>query len=582
MNPRALRITKLAIVLVLFGANAGSAAAYSLVVIRQGNGDFRHLHWPEGTLPVSFQLNDQTGPGLANVTDDSDPAGAVNRSLAKWPAVCGVRMTLGSTAVADAVVDGINVITFADTETNRQIFEMAGSAVGLTLGSFRGETITETDILFNPNLTFTTTVDSDEALENADMFDVEGVVTHELGHSIGLHHSGVESATMWAIATVGARSLDPDDIAGARTLYPVGELDGIRGTVRVNGAPAFGAHVVAVADSGPVFSALTLPDGTYRIDGLDGGSYAVYVEPLDGPHSSVQGGHCVRIGNLTGAGIYSGATLTTNFSASFFGSAQNPVRVSPAPGDGAPVVDFNLSAGSNTLNPTLIGPASVNGSSVSGRVDAVALDVDPGTDRFVGVAGPNVDQVDTITAVGDGVAVDPTSLLVHANAIMGCTEGPLGVAIFKVTVAPDASRGARSLLFFANGTVNPLSGALRVAGEPSTPVPTVTATATTTPENPPTPTPTLTPAPSSTSTPTPTATRTRTRGPTNTPLGPQPCVGDCNHDHAVDTSELVLGAQIILGRRAMDACPLLDRNNDHVGTIDELVQAVAASLYGCL
>jgi len=255
MNPRALRITKLAIVLVLFGANAGSAAAYSLVVIRQGNGDFRHLHWPEGTLPVSFQLNDQTGPGLANVTDDSDPAGAVNRSLAKWPAVCGVRMTLGSTAVADAVVDGINVITFADTETNRQIFEMAGSAVGLTLGSFRGETITETDILFNPNLTFTTTVDSDEALENADMFDVEGVVTHELGHSIGLHHSGVESATMWAIATVGARSLDPDDIAGARTLYPVGELDGIRGTVRVNGAPAFGAHVVAVADSGPVFSA---------------------------------------------------------------------------------------------------------------------------------------------------------------------------------------------------------------------------------------------------------------------------------------------------------------------------------------
>ncbi|XP_047309438.1 metalloendoproteinase 5-MMP-like [Impatiens glandulifera] len=51
--------------------------------------------------------------------------------------------------------------------------------------------------------------------------DIETVVLHMLGHVLGLSHSNVSSAVMWAHMQWGLikRDLDPDDIVGIRTLY---------------------------------------------------------------------------------------------------------------------------------------------------------------------------------------------------------------------------------------------------------------------------------------------------------------------------------------------------------------------------
>jgi len=62
------------------------------------------------------------------------------------------------------------------------------------------------------------------------MVDLENVMTHELGHYLGLAHSTVLDATMFASAEAGEtikRDLDPDDIEGLCTIYPAGSPGGV-------------------------------------------------------------------------------------------------------------------------------------------------------------------------------------------------------------------------------------------------------------------------------------------------------------------------------------------------------------------
>ena len=58
--------------------------------------------------------------------------------------------------------------------------------------------------------------------------DLASIVTHEAGHFIGIGHSEVEEATMFASAersSVAKRTLETDDINAVCTIYPPGNLD---------------------------------------------------------------------------------------------------------------------------------------------------------------------------------------------------------------------------------------------------------------------------------------------------------------------------------------------------------------------
>ena len=55
-------------------------------------------------------------------------------------------------------------------------------------------------------------------------FYIEDIAAHEFGHALGLGHSTLAQATMYpstSSCNVQNRSLDADDIAGVRALYPL-------------------------------------------------------------------------------------------------------------------------------------------------------------------------------------------------------------------------------------------------------------------------------------------------------------------------------------------------------------------------
>jgi matrixin/putative peptidoglycan binding protein len=159
--------------------------------------------WTRWSLRVAFE------------TGTSDCVGefqAVRKALASWAAVVPLTFTeVAAAGSPDVVVDW--------RPANDPDHSMVGGV--LAHSDFPPGCSVVTDTLPKP-LHFD---DSEHAWSIgpvAGAFDVETVALHELGHIIGLAHSGVSGSVMFPSVTDGAtnRALTPDDMAGAQSLYP--------------------------------------------------------------------------------------------------------------------------------------------------------------------------------------------------------------------------------------------------------------------------------------------------------------------------------------------------------------------------
>jgi hypothetical protein len=294
-----------------------------------------------GTSPVSILTQDQTASGRLTEVEQ-----VISQSLGVWTGVSGTTLLPVSLAPLARVAtqnacgsDGVNSICFDQADmaftpgvlafTRVITSDLLGEQIGSSPAATQLGQILDADTYFNPSdsqVSFATTA----ALPSFPRaYDLESVLTHELGHILGFGHSAVWSAMMYPYAPLpgpftGTRPtiqqpdapLGDDDRTGLRILYP-DSADTINvGSIRGRILPAnplslpvsppgvtgmFATHVVAVDQSSGAVIAATIGgwscsapgpaqfDGSYEIDHLPvGRSYTVYAEPFDGAVAPAQ------------------------------------------------------------------------------------------------------------------------------------------------------------------------------------------------------------------------------------------------------------------------------------------------------
>ena len=118
----------------------------------------------------------------------------------------------GSSSQTTTTNDAINLVLFRNASS--------GSAIATTYWWSSGSRILDADIVFWDGA-FRFFAGSSGCSGG---FYIEDIASHEFGHALGLGHSISPNATMYpsvSSCNTGNRTLDADDIAGARALYPL-------------------------------------------------------------------------------------------------------------------------------------------------------------------------------------------------------------------------------------------------------------------------------------------------------------------------------------------------------------------------
>ena len=173
------------------------------------------------------------------------------------------------------------------------------------------------------------------------------VIVHELGHTLGLQHSWTSGAMATEVtrATTKGKPITADDVAGLSVLYPTAKFAQstgvITGRVTLGGVGVNLASVVAISPNKYAVSALTQPDGSYRIEGVPPGAYFVYAHPLPPslPGELLQPVNIV-LPNDPGGALLPGAAFDTIF---YPGTAQPQQSVQVNAGLSVDAVNFAVS-----------------------------------------------------------------------------------------------------------------------------------------------------------------------------------------------------------------------------------------------
>lgn len=180
------------------------------------------LSWKGSCVGLAFQQ------GYTRKLPKADVKAAIERSMFAWTGVAcsaGGRATIAFSEAGEVACkltkydDGgpnVNVVLFQDDDFPYRGIDNTLAKTTVTFDATTGE-ILDADIEVNAAFNEVTIGDQKVA------FDLESIMTHELGHLLGLAHSDDANATMnpaYEQGSVDFRSLDKDDVAGICAVYP--------------------------------------------------------------------------------------------------------------------------------------------------------------------------------------------------------------------------------------------------------------------------------------------------------------------------------------------------------------------------
>jgi hypothetical protein len=395
------------------------AAAYTRITTSSG----QNPKW--SSMPISYWINEKGLPGISNGSDMA----AVQASFRTWENIqtASIQFTYkGTTPAATVGRDGQNVVTFIDTSA-----PLGSSIIAATFSFFKTENgrllFDESDIAVNPSMDFSASGETNK-------FDIQSVLTHEVGHLLGLDHAGLISSVMvpfGAPSQLDQRTLAYDDIAGVIEIYPnpstLPATGQIRGMIQADAGPIFGAHVVAVDSNGTaVVSTLSQRDGSYVLRFVPPDTYRVYAEPLDGP---------VTKQNLGGGSNGFFSSIKTNFGTTYFGNVSMladaaTIDVAPNAVATADVQTFPASASGLNLTRPAFGIRISRGR--TGTLTVGGVDI---TDGIV-VTGSNPGlQFGALTFGGRVSSTAPTSVSMRLTLSPSTPLGPKNLAVNRGTDA---------------------------------------------------------------------------------------------------------------------------------------------------
>ncbi len=323
--------------------------------------------------PFVYKTN---ADGILRITNGSDII-AVDSSFRTWNMVSTAKINFSNggttTAKYASATDKTNLVTFTDDRFpfSPGILAVAAKTLRVVPGTDVAQII-DADIVVNPDYA-RNDVGVGYNNTNSGYFDAQSVITHEIGHVLGLLHSGVANSTMFYAMDEGIklRSLEQDDKSWASYRYQGTTYNGTFGSISGNiiygydellTEPVAGALVLAINTSTrDTVHAYSDASGHYVVPGLRPGTYNLYVEPLDGSTNV----HKLKPANISSY-IYCN-TIYTDYPGEFCSDPETNIELSETPKSvgvsaGAETTGVNIITNKDIAGPEVVSISPVNNS----------------------------------------------------------------------------------------------------------------------------------------------------------------------------------------------------------------------------